>query len=76
MTENHPWQVRAKDAGLSQRVLARLLGRPEITVSRQLRGKFGGGETPLHVISAILAWELMSAEQRQAWVSAVEAFQA
>lgn len=75
MTENHPWQRRAKAAGLTQKMLAHLLGRPEITVSRQLRGKFGG-ETPVHVITAILAWELMTPEQRQAWVEAVDALQA
>ncbi|MCF1502887.1 helix-turn-helix domain-containing protein [Afifella sp. H1R] len=69
--ENHPWQQRARAAGLTQRTLAKLLGRPEITVSRQLRGHWESG-VPFHVVSAILAWEVMSPDARQAWVEAVE----
>ncbi len=69
--ENTPWQKRAKAAGLSQKVLARLLGHAEITVSRQLRGHWDSG-IPRHVIAAILAWEIMTPEQRQAWVDSTE----
>lgn len=65
--ENTPWQRRAKAAGLSQKVLARLLGHAEITVSRQLRGHWESG-VPQHVKAAIIAWELMTDEQRQMWI--------
>lgn len=68
--ENTPWQQRAKAAGLSQKVLARLLGHAEITVSRQLRGHWESG-VPQHVKAAIIAWELMTEEQRQRWIEAV-----
>ncbi|BCG91420.1 helix-turn-helix domain-containing protein [Mesorhizobium sp. 131-2-1] len=64
--ENHPWQKRAKDAGLTQRALAKLLGRPEMTISRQLRGHWQSG-IPKHVIAAIVAWDLMSEDQRKEW---------
>lgn len=69
--ENHPWQMRARAAGLTQRTLSRLLGHAEITVSRQLRGHWESG-IPKHVVSAILAWEIMSPEQRASWVRAAE----
>lgn len=68
--ENTPWQQRAKAAGLSQKVLARLLGHAEITVSRQIRGHWESG-VPQHVKAAIIAWELMTEEQRQRWIEAV-----
>lgn len=54
--DNEPWQKRAKQAGLSQKTLARLLGVAENTVSLQLRGKWASG-TPRYVMFAILAWE-------------------
>lgn len=69
--ENHPWQQRAREAGLTQKELAKLLGRPEITISRQLRGHFGG-VVPRHVIAAIIAWEMMTEDQRDLWVRSVE----
>ncbi|MBP30408.1 hypothetical protein [Methylobacterium sp.] len=69
--ESHPWQMRAKAAGLTQRTLSRLLGHAEITISRQLRGHWESG-IPKHVIAAILAWEIMAEEQRAAWIRAAE----
>lgn len=69
--EKHPWQVRAKAAGLSQKTLAALLGHAEITISRQLRGQWNDGVVPVHVQSAIIAWELMTDAQRVAWVTAI-----
>ena len=69
--EKHPWQQRARAAGLTQRVLAQLLGHAEITVSRQLRGAWASG-CPKHVVSTILAWELMSEGQRAAWIEAIQ----
>lgn len=70
--EAHPWQRRAKTAGLTQKTLAKLLGHAEITVSRQLRGHWDSG-VPEHVQAAIVAWELMTPEMRQAWVQWAEA---
>ncbi|WP_157182160.1 hypothetical protein [Methylobacterium sp. WSM2598] len=69
--EHHPWQRRARAAGLSQRTLSRLLGFAEITVSRQLRGHWESG-TPDHVIAAILAWEIMTPEMRDRWLAAAD----
>lgn len=69
--ENHPWQQRARAAGLTQRTLSKLLGHAEITVSRQLRGHWESG-IPAHVTAAILAWEIMSDDQRAKWIAAVE----
>ena len=70
--ENAPWQKRAKAAGLSQKILAGLLGHTETTVSRQLRGHWESG-VPQHVKAAIVAWELMDPNQRAAWIAQVEA---
>lgn len=69
--ENHPWQLRARAAGLTQKMLARLLGHTELTVSRQLRGHWESG-VPQHVRAAIIAWEMMTPEQRQRWLAEVE----
>ncbi len=66
------WQKRAKAAGLSQKALARLLGFAENTISRQLRGKWSSGATPRHVIAAIIAWELMTPDQREKWFDEVD----
>ena len=60
------WRERARRAGLSQVMLAKLAGTHPNTVSRQLRGEW---ETPNYVKSIILAWELMAPEQRDEWTS-------
>lgn len=65
--ENHEWQMRAKKAGLTQRTLSKLLGHAEITISRQLRGHWESG-VPQHIIAAVLAWEIMSEDQRAEWL--------
>ncbi len=65
-----PWQVRAKEAGLTQRKLARLCGKPDNTISRQLRGEFGN--VPGYLIAIIIAWEGYSEEQREEWLRATE----
>ena len=69
--ENFPWQIRARAAGLTQRKLARLLGHHERTVSSQLRGHWKSG-VPRHVIAAIIVWEMLSPEDRERWLSAVD----
>lgn len=69
--ESHPWQRRARAAGLSQKMLAQLLGHAEMTVSRQLRGHWESG-VPQHIKAAIIAWELMAPDQREAWSKAME----
>lgn len=68
--EGHPWQRRAKVAGLTQRDLARLLGKSEIAVSRGLRGHWRSG-VPRYLKAVISAWELMTPEQREAWLRAM-----
>lgn len=65
--DNEPWQRRAKDAGLTQVTLARLLGRPVNTISRQIRGEHG--EVPQHLVAVIVAWEMMTPEQRDEWIA-------
>jgi hypothetical protein len=69
--EAQPWQIRLRAAGLTQATLAKLLGRAEITLSKQIRGHFAG-KVPRHVIAAIIAWELMDEAQRQTWINRVE----
>lgn len=69
--QGEPWQIRAKQAGLRQRDIARIADKPENTISRQLRGEFG--EVPGYLIAIIIAYETMSEHQRTAWIAAVEA---
>lgn len=68
--DNEPWQRRAKQAGLTQVMLARLLGRPVNTISRQIRGE--SGSVPRHLIAVIVIWEMLTPEQRDDWMNAVE----
>ncbi|MGL4964734.1 MAG: hypothetical protein ACRC67_26140 [Inquilinus sp.] len=69
--ENHPWQLRARAAGLTQRLLAKILNHHERTVSIQLRSH-GQRGVPGHVIAAIVAWEVMTPEQRESWLAKLE----
>jgi len=71
MTENHPWQRRLRLLGLTQRDLSRLAGHAEIVVSKQLRGHLQKG-VPHHIIALILAWEIMTDQQRAKWRSAID----
>lgn len=68
--EGSPWQIRAKEAGLSQKLLAKIAGKPENTISRQLRGLFG--EVPGYLVALILAWERMDDDEQADWVKEVE----
>ena len=65
--EGAPLQIRAKRAGLPQKRLAQIVGVSENTASLQLREKWESG-TPRYVLAAIVAWELMSHEQRMRWL--------
>ncbi len=69
--DNEPLQVRAKRAGLQQKRLAALLGVSENTVSLQLRGKWESG-TPRYVTATIIAWEIMSHDDRTRWLEETE----
>lgn len=69
--DGKPWQLRAKKAGLSQKLLAVLTGQAENTVSRQLGEKFEGG-VPRHVKAVIWAWERLPQKEREAMVAAAE----
>jgi len=64
--DSEPWQRRAKAAGLSQVTLAKLLGRPVNTISRQIRGESGG--VPQHLVAVIIAWEMLTPDQRDEWM--------
>ncbi len=64
------WQIRAKAAGLTQRMLSRLVDRPENTISRQLRGEFG--KVPGDLVALIIAYEDMAVDDRPDWRSRVE----
>lgn len=66
------WGQRAHAAGLDQKTLAQLAGAVPNSVSRGLRGEWASG-VPGHLRSLILAWELMSPEQRIAWLERVSA---
>lgn len=59
------WQQRARMAGLNQKMLAKLLGVSENTVSQQLRGKWQSG-TPQYVKTMIVAWSRLPPEKREA----------
>jgi predicted transcriptional regulator len=62
--EGHPWQRRAKEAGLSQKRLAELLGVSEKAVSKGLRGLWQGG-VPRYMKLVILCWRALTPEQRR-----------
>ena len=68
--DNEPWQLRAQTAGLGQKTLARLLGRPVNTISRQIRGLHG--EVPQHLVAVIVMWERLSEAERKAWIHDME----
>lgn len=63
-------QRRLKAIGLTQRTLGRLLGYGESKMSRHLRGHLQSG-VPQNVLAAIVAWEVMTPEQRELWVAKV-----
>jgi hypothetical protein len=63
--KDEPLQIRAKRAGLPQKVLAKILGVTETTASLQLRGKWQSG-TPQYVIAVIAMWERLSHDDRMA----------
>ncbi len=65
------WGRRAHAAGLDQKTLARLAGATPIAVSLGLRGKWASG-IPGHLQSLIIAWELMTLEQREAWIASLD----
>jgi hypothetical protein len=65
--DNTEWQVRAKAAGLTQLMLAQLLGLTPTGVSQGIRGKWESG-VPQNIRATVIAWELMTPEQRAEWV--------
>lgn len=69
-TPTSEWGRRAHAAGLDQLTLARLAGAAPQSVSRGLKGEWASG-VPGHLRSLILAWELMTADQREEWLRSV-----
>jgi predicted transcriptional regulator len=61
--DRYRWQRRAREAGLSQTRLARLLGVSDNAISDGLRGKYG--EEPDYITTMIIAWEIMTPAQRE-----------
>lgn len=59
--KNTPWQDRLKEAGLTQKRLALLLGLSQNTVSRQMIGELS---VPGYVEAFVSAWEIMTDDQR------------
>jgi len=66
-----PWQARARAAGLTQKLIAKLTGRNENSVGRSLAGERQTADAPGPYIAVILAWEIMTPEQRDRWIAAV-----
>ncbi len=62
------WGKRAERAGLDRETLALLAGIIDVSVSRALNR---AGGPPGDLIALILAWELMSADQRSAWLASI-----
>ncbi|MBP2310459.1 hypothetical protein GBZ48_35120 [Azospirillum melinis] len=62
------WGQRADAAGLAQNTLARLADVAPSSVGRGLRGEFASG-VPGYLQALIVAWELMTAEQRAEWLA-------
>jgi len=62
------WQTRAREAGLTQKLIATLTARNENTVGRALNGARLKTETAGPYIAVILAWEIMSPDQRSLWI--------
>ncbi|MBB3268377.1 hypothetical protein FHW79_006052 [Azospirillum sp. OGB3] len=63
-------------AGCEQKTLVALTGHDKSVISRQLRGYWESGiwesGIPKHVRATIIAWELMTPEQRAEWLRRVE----
>jgi hypothetical protein len=59
------WRVKIRDLRLPQTVIAELLGRHKATVSQDL----AGAEPPASVRAVIAAWEIMTPDQRAAWLA-------
>ncbi len=58
--KGHPWQIRMRAAGLTSRAVCRLTGKDPSTLSRQ----FKEDRVETYVKSVIVAWEIMTKEQR------------
>jgi hypothetical protein len=70
--EKQPWQTRAKEAGLPQRLLAWIVGSTPHAVSQGLRGHWRSG-VPRYLKAVILAWRIMTPEMRKRWLAELEA---
>ncbi len=66
--KDSPWQTRTRAAGLTQKLIAALTRRNENSVGRALSGARLNEDAAGPYIAVILAWELMSPEQREDWV--------
>jgi hypothetical protein len=65
--KNAPWQKEMKALGLTQKRLAAIAGRDENSVGRALGGARKNAKAAGPYIALILAWKLMSSDQREEW---------
>ena len=63
-------QIRARAAGLPQRTIAAILHRSPNTVWRALAAQAPDPAAVAPYAAIIAAWEIMTHEQRQAWIAA------
>lgn len=61
--KGHPWQIRMREAGLTARDVCAFTGKNPSTLSRQ----FNEDRIEPYVKAIVVAWELMSSEQREAF---------
>lgn len=69
--KDSPWQVRARQCGLTQKSIAELAQRDENSVGRALSGGRSSPRAAGPYIAIILAWEMMNPGQRENWLKAV-----
>lgn len=71
-----PWQIRARDAGLTQKLIAELTQRNQNSVGRALSGGRMGADAAGPYIAVVMAWEIMTLEQRAEWVRRIRSQEA
>lgn len=71
MIKRTPWQIRAIAAGLDQETIRRILKLAKSSVSRGITGRWESGVPPA-IKATILAWEVMTPEQREEWLRLIE----
>lgn len=71
MIKRTPWQLRAMAVGLDQETIRRILKLAKSSVSRGMTGKYDSG-VPQSIKATVLAWEIMTPEQREEWLRLID----